>query len=50
MYNEGYMKAGNTLFEHTILVVDDEEVNRAMLGAILEPSYTVLYAKDGRFV
>ena len=41
------MKTGKNLFEHTVLVVDDEAVNREMLGAILEPTYTVMYAGDG---
>ena len=30
-----------------ILVVEDEAVNRAMLGAILEKEYEVIYAEDG---
>lgn len=38
----------DTDFKRTVLVVDDEDVNRALLGAILEQTYTVLYAKDGR--
>ncbi|MBQ3671575.1 MAG: EAL domain-containing protein [Treponema sp.] len=35
-------------FLRTVLVVDDEEVNRQMLGAILEKEYIVLYASDGK--
>ena len=35
-------------FLRSILVVDDEEVNRRMLGQILEQEYEVLYAEDGR--
>ncbi len=31
-----------------VLVVDDEEINREILGGILEDSYDVLYAADGR--
>ena len=31
-----------------VLVVDDEEINRRMLGHILENEYEVLYAKDGK--
>ena len=31
----------------TILVVDDEYVNREMLGAILEEYYNILYAENG---
>ena len=38
----------DTDFKRTVLVVDDEDVNRAMLGTILEQKYSVLYAKDGR--
>ena len=37
----------DTDFKRTVLVVDDEDVNRAMLGTILEQKYSVLYAKDG---
>ena len=38
----------DTDFRRTVLVVDDEDVNRALLGTILEQKYTVLYAKNGR--
>ena len=41
-------KAGKYLIDHTILVVDDEAVNREMLAAILEPSYKIIFAKDGK--
>ena len=34
--------------KRTVLVVDDEEINREILGGILEDSYDVLYAADGR--
>ncbi len=34
-------------FKRKVLVVDDEEVNRLMLGAILEQKYEVEYAADG---
>ena len=30
-----------------ILVVDDEQINREMLGFMLEQDYDVLYAEDG---
>ena len=33
------MKERKNLFEHNILVVDDEAVNRELLGAILESSF-----------
>ena len=33
--------------KRTVLVVDDEEINREILGGILEDSYEVLYAADG---
>lgn len=32
---------------HTILVVDDQEINRDVLGVILEDDYDLLYAEDG---
>ena len=41
------MKAGKYLFDHTILVVDDEAVNREMLGAILSENYKIIYAENG---
>ncbi len=41
------MKAGKYLFDHTILVVDDEAVNREMLGAILAEDYKIIYASNG---
>ena len=31
-----------------ILIVDDEQVNRELLGAILQDEYEILYAEDGR--
>ena len=40
--------SNETEFKRTILVVDDEEVNRTMLGAILESKYAVLFAENGR--
>ncbi len=33
--------------KRSVLVVDDEEINREILGAILEEHYDVIYAKDG---
>ena len=36
------------LFHRMVLVVDDEAVNRQMLGAILGDDYEVIYAADGR--
>ncbi|MBO4858084.1 MAG: EAL domain-containing protein [Treponema sp.] len=41
------MNGRKKLFEHIILVVDDEAVNRELLGAILEPTFKIIYAKDG---
>ena len=35
-------------YRRTVMVVDDEEVNRKMLGSILESEYEVIYAEDGR--
>ena len=34
--------------KRSVLVVDDEEINREILGGILEDSYDVLFAADGR--
>ncbi|MCR4909576.1 MAG: EAL domain-containing protein [Lachnospiraceae bacterium] len=34
-------------YRRTILVVDDEEVNRRILGMIAEPEYEVIYAENG---
>lgn len=31
----------------TILIVDDEIIEREMLGAMLQDSYTVIYAENG---
>ena len=36
------------LFERTILIVDDEEVNRILLGTIIQPEYKVIYAENGK--
>ena len=33
---------------HTVLVVDDHEINRDALGVILEDDYNVLYAENGK--
>ncbi|MBO6133217.1 MAG: EAL domain-containing protein [Lachnospiraceae bacterium] len=35
-------------YKRIVLVVDDEDVNRQMLGAILESDYEVIYAEDGQ--
>ena len=42
------MKVKNQNFRRTVLVVDDEEVNRSILGTILETEYEVLYAENGQ--
>ena len=34
-------------YKRTVMVVDDEEVNRKILGGILESEYEVLFAGDG---
>ena len=36
------------LFERTILVVDDEAINREILGNILQAEYKVIYAENGK--
>lgn len=33
--------------QHTVLIVDDQEINRKLLGNVLEPDYRILYANDG---
>ena len=42
------MKTGSELFEHTVLIVDDEELNRQMLANILQGEYNLLIATDER--
>lgn len=41
------MEIVNELFERKILIVDDEEINRQILGNIIESEYKVDFAKDG---
>lgn len=36
------------LFERTILIVDDEAVNREILGNIIQSEYKVIYAENGK--
>ena len=36
------------LFERTILIVDDEEINREILGNIIQSEYKVIYAENGK--
>lgn len=36
------------LFERTILIVDDEEINRILLGNIIQSEYKVIYAQNGK--
>ncbi len=38
----------NDLFERTILIVDDEAINREILGNIIQNEYKVIYAADGK--
>ena len=42
------MKDGKELFEHTVLIVDDEAINRELLGNILEKEYKVVFASNGK--
>lgn len=35
-------------YRRTVMVVDDEQINREMLGAILETEYEVIYAENGK--
>lgn len=43
-----YREARNRGIERTVLVVDDEPVNREMLGLIVGKEYRVLYAENGK--
>ena len=36
------------LFERTILIVDDEAVNREILATIIQPEYKVIFAENGK--
>ena len=38
----------DNLFERTILIVDDEAINREILGNIIQSEYKVIYAENGR--
>lgn len=42
------MRKGNELFKKTILIVDDEEINRQILGNIIESEYKVIFATNGK--
>ncbi len=42
------MRTSNELFERKVLIVDDEEINREILGNIIESEYKVAFAKDGK--
>ncbi len=35
------MRSANDLFERKVLIVDDEEINREILGNIIESEYKV---------
>ena len=41
------IKAKQMQFPQLVLVVDDQEINRDVLGLILEDSYEILYAENG---
>ena len=41
-------KTQKDFFLRTVLVVDDEEINRQLLGTILEQEYDVIYAENGK--
>ena len=36
------------LFERTILIVDDEAINREILGTIIQSEYKVIYSENGK--
>jgi len=42
------MRTANKLFEQKVLIVDDEEINREILGNIIESEYKVDFAKNGK--
>lgn len=42
------MRTVNALFEHTVLIVDDEPLNREILANILGSEYKLLYASNGK--
>ena len=42
------IKSGQIRRSNLVLVVDDQEINRDVLGLILENDYEVLYAENGR--
>ncbi|MBP5284428.1 MAG: response regulator [Treponema sp.] len=42
------MRKGSELFERKVLIVDDEEINRQILGNIIESEDKVDIAKDGK--
>ncbi|MBP3771504.1 MAG: EAL domain-containing protein [Treponema sp.] len=42
------MKTGNELFDRTVLIVDDEALNREILGNILQTQYKVIFAGNGK--
>ena len=42
------IQSGEIQCLHRVLVVDDQEINRDVLGAILDDDYEVLYAENGR--
>ena len=42
------MRTSDELFERKVLIVDDEEINREILGNIIESEYKVAFAKDGK--
>lgn len=45
---QNIIKEGIHQLKRTVLVVDDEIINRELLGAILKQEYEVLYAANGR--
>jgi len=46
--DEQNIKEGIHKLKRTVLVVDDELINRELLGAILSRTYDVIYAENGR--
>ncbi|MBP5201514.1 response regulator, partial [bacterium] len=46
--DEQNIKEGIHKLKRTVLVVDDELINRELLGVILQQKYDVIYAENGR--
>jgi len=41
-------KRGGGILKYTIMIVDDQKVNRRILGKLLEEKYEIIYAENGK--